>query len=744
MRIPWAVPTRLSLFWRYFRSYLLISTFLFLALFFSFNGFRRELITESERSAIAQFREVQRVVDSSVLEARSAAIELSLQPTLLAVPYSIDAAYLNVIELTELLTVYESFNDTILGMTVYFFENELFVQSAAASGRFDTFYAANLGFEDISYAQWKSRVLDASSSEFFLLQQNVINANTGSPFPLTYVMRFPSVATPSTLRGVIMLHLDIARLVRRLDFGVLGDTGAFHIADSEGNTIAASNRGSGLTGQPAARRLSAGEVLSGYVEEAGERFLRLHIGSAVSGWHYLVHVPNSALLTRIIVLQRGFAILFAIAIAVVIGLAFYLSERSIAPIKEIVGLLPELAQDQRSDTLAFIRESIVSLRDEVRFQKELMESEMLSMLVSGKIGSDDEIEAYLPRTSLELPTRGRFRLAIARTAFPEKDANQARAVLVSALRQLFAKRSITQSIDSRQIATIVFGDTLNDDDAIGRSLSALSERMAERYGGTVLFVISDEYERIINTPIAYAETNALRDYLVGSDHVIWSERSDEPAGGYFFPAEVESHLSTLLRLGERDELLSVVGGLRNRNAGISGQAAWFFQQDLITSLYKVFPECLPEDSVEAYVRELASLHREPSVDSLFTRLSGLLERVCDTVVQAANSLDQRRVSDAVQYIERNYADPNLNLYSVAAPLNLGEKTLSRLFKEHVGETFSSYVENLRLQKAATVMSASDETLESIASRVGYQNYNTFHKAFRRRFSKSPGEYRRST
>jgi AraC family transcriptional regulator len=66
-----------------------------------------------------------------------------------------------------------------------------------------------------------------------------------------------------------------------------------------------------------------------------------------------------------------------------------------------------------------------------------------------------------------------------------------------------------------------------------------------------------------------------------------------------------------------------------------------------------------------------------------------------------------------------------------------------VFKAAVGETPKGYVTRLRVERAAFCLLAHESSIARIAADCGFRNPETFIRAFRRRFGKSPREYRTS-
>lgn len=67
--------------------------------------------------------------------------------------------------------------------------------------------------------------------------------------------------------------------------------------------------------------------------------------------------------------------------------------------------------------------------------------------------------------------------------------------------------------------------------------------------------------------------------------------------------------------------------------------------------------------------------------------------------------------------------------------------LSRSFKKYTGETATEYLNNLRLNYAANLISNSDEDISLIAYDAGFSNLSYFYRIFRKQFKSAPKEFR---
>lgn len=67
--------------------------------------------------------------------------------------------------------------------------------------------------------------------------------------------------------------------------------------------------------------------------------------------------------------------------------------------------------------------------------------------------------------------------------------------------------------------------------------------------------------------------------------------------------------------------------------------------------------------------------------------------------------------------------------------------LSRLFRQQYGESFQTYLQNMRLDKAAELLRETKLPVTRIAQRVGYRDLSRFGQHFRRKFYTTPSNWR---
>lgn len=95
---------------------------------------------------------------------------------------------------------------------------------------------------------------------------------------------------------------------------------------------------------------------------------------------------------------------------------------------------------------------------------------------------------------------------------------------------------------------------------------------------------------------------------------------------------------------------------------------------------------------------------------------------------------------ATLYIEDNLSS-NLKLTEIAKHLHISGRHLSRIFLKEAGISYSEYIQNVRMQRAATLLKTSDLPIKDIAEITGFSTVNYFTRVFTSKFRSSPGKFR---
>ena len=123
-------------------------------------------------------------------------------------------------------------------------------------------------------------------------------------------------------------------------------------------------------------------------------------------------------------------------------------------------------------------------------------------------------------------------------------------------------------------------------------------------------------------------------------------------------------------------------------------------------------------------------------------LLSLVMLICKSARPRSEEQGGREVAfDAVFFINTRYSE-DITLDSLAARSGYSPRHFARLFAEYVGTAPMRYLSEVRLSRAAALLSENKLTVTEIAEQVGFGDSGYFAKSFRARYGVAPLEYRK--
>lgn len=168
---------------------------------------------------------------------------------------------------------------------------------------------------------------------------------------------------------------------------------------------------------------------------------------------------------------------------------------------------------------------------------------------------------------------------------------------------------------------------------------------------------------------------------------------------------------------------------------------YYFYCNIVMKILKYF-EIESTGAVYLFARRYFSdVEREyPDQEQLKRNFSQDIDTIRKTLWENSDSMRNLIVSKAKAIIEKDYADKNLSLASVANQLSISYGYLSTIFAKSVGYSFKSYLVEVRMEKARTLLLTRNYRIYEIAEMSGYKNPRYFTDAFKKYYDFSPVDY----
>ncbi|MDF2715056.1 MAG: AraC family transcriptional regulator, partial [Paenibacillus sp.] len=224
--------------------------------------------------------------------------------------------------------------------------------------------------------------------------------------------------------------------------------------------------------------------------------------------------------------------------------------------------------------------------------------------------------------------------------------------------------------------------------------------------------------------------------------IAWYARMAKEQTGYYYPTEMEIRLMNVIKAGNSTELVHILQHLYNENF-LNRTLSASMKQHLFSELHAT--ELKLQDEIG---QRFPAEENDPSFEPYITGNEQVLRDVflqfhhlCRSNERNKKSRNTHLLDRILAYIQDHFQNPNISLYAIASHFNLSESYLSQFFKEQTGETFSSYLENLRISLACRLMEQGSLSIDNIAVQAGYNSTHSFRRAFKRTMGVSPSSYK---
>jgi len=620
-----------------------------------------------------------------------------------------------------------------------------------------------------------------------LVEQGRIGKWTGLPESreLLLVRHYPVNAAPADSTGLIAVRINPGSIAAMFDDLQFSDSYNVWLVDRQGVVIAhkdARMMYETIAGEVAGQALTPSG--SGDVTErtTGGRRYGLYANSTYSGWKLLYAVTGQQLGAATLTLRYilGGLALFMAMLAVVA--TRFVNSRWFAPMESLIDRIEEIAAGPSGADRAAgveglprrlgytalqhrIEEVFHGYTDAERRLREgrpALKLQVLFEVLSGARSRFDAAQPLLEQAGVRLHPSTYIVLTIAYD-------NQSRLTGMSDLHlYLYALCNVAEELlqsygdemlgaavqtSSMQAAIILSFGTADASRNSGLALGyahKLRDCIADIFRRTISIGVGRIAAAFDEIPDAYRSSARLLDYkIVVGDHAV----------------------ITAGEIGERDRhrLIAVFGAVdslleamrQGHEARTHERLEELFELAASTQLTK---DMIVQLCLQVVLKAMHATREDVDVDKHgeqpgFEELPGSLES-CETLremrltveavlLRMIARMEDRRsrsrtgeLAEAVlAHLEAHYADSAISVNQLAESYRISPNYLSTIFKEHTGRNFVDTLMQLRIAAACNLLLETPLKLNEIALRVGYTNFSSFLRNFKKTCGMTPTEYR---
>ena len=323
----------------------------------------------------------------------------------------------------------------------------------------------------------------------------------------------------------------------------------------------------------------------------------------------------------------------------------------------------------------------------------------------------------------------------------------------------FVLFNISDEIVNRENAGVVYQEGNN------RVCVLFQEKWSRNFDGRIKEIcheIQTEIKKVMGTDVSMAigrwvrnleELSSSHDmavqalqyrYLLGGSLLIDMEET-HPVQDIDLRESLDK-LKEALKAGRKEEIeteFQTIEGQVKRSLADKSRACMYLQQ--VIRAVDVAAEEVSADI--SRIREtstdlLCQVTEQKSFGQACEIVRKYILQVYEAMTELNTSSGERQARMALDYIQKNYMDPNLSLNDICSYLNISTSYFSTIFKEMTGETFTEVLIRTRMEKAKELLENTTMKNYEIAEKVGFADAHYFGISFKKMTGCTPTEYAR--
>ncbi|MFD0957795.1 helix-turn-helix domain-containing protein [Paenibacillus chungangensis] len=641
------------------------------------------------------------------------------------------------------------------------FKNSELALTADSTYKWAELYPGFLRYGQYDYTSWRQLMLADEGSRYLPAERVHLEGKA-----MNRVTYLAPIGAPIAFNGMLAVMMDNRHFTELLQGMELSQDGWAYIADRNGTVISYLSA-SGQPPMPLQLQGREGVLAPEDGDDSG--LIVTYTTSDYNDWVYVAAQPSDLLFSKVHYIRNISLIILAAMGLIGLLLASVLAYRNSRPIRKIALSIMELqgkATQPMKDIHHFIQQAVTrlaldnrKLQNKVEAQMPLLRAAMFERLLKGDFANRDELQMIMQHAEMNPPESNYYLIAVidirgdwnslSLELLQQLDVR--RIVLKEWLEDISDYSCLIHDLSEGKLAVMLSSSESDERAAVGIIERKLREKETAYYDqfhtqfavalgscSRDLMQMSRSYEEAL-LALHYMRPNDMH-YIVRHDEVPRSSSS------FYYPAELETRLSNLIRAGETagvEKLLEELYEENFRQRHLSLQMSKLLLFEVCGSLMKVldYVSLKSSDLAEQAQQLVDHIGHSSESEPLFRQLSQWMAEISLQMAKRKRSRNEQLKQEMLERVKRSYGDAGLSLLSMADELQMSETYLSQFFKEQTGVTFSEYVNNLRMEQARMLLRETDLPIHEVTERIGYQSSNTFCRAFKRINGVTPTKYR---
>ena len=434
---------------------------------------------------------------------------------------------------------------------------------------------------------------------------------------------------------------------------------------------------------------------------------------------------------------------------------WYYSNKSYNPVSKIlrfIGALPQDENEKIHDEYALIIKYLSDSKNEIISHRKQLRESYLQKLLSGTISCDQIPEADRPFDFSEASVCVVSLLPKKEFSFNTLDNSSALLVfsIENILKDLLGQRFKDHYclLHNDTIVILIRTDSAEGDNlpSVEKIIDTLKSKVYEFFGFEIIAGISNILP-MDRASSGYMQSKVVIDYQNLFEKQSILSYDDLPNTGTIASLSLnnDEYFINMVVGGDESQINDYFDTLEKeiKNTPLTitdAQSCYAFFYRLLANL-NVY--CQTHFSLKMQMlNEIDSVPVPKSMMQMLSQVRDISLSVCSELKNhSLPSLSESVTEEVCRFIDKNYADCNMNLNYIADSLNISPSYLSRKFKEMYRISIIDYLYEVRIEKSIELLATTDLKVSAIAKMCGFQDSNAFIRIFKKQKGITPGKYK---
>ena len=469
--------------------------------------------------------------------------------------------------------------------------------------------------------------------------------------------------------------------------------------------------------------------------------------STNTSWTYYLVQPSELVFNKLNSYQNAYSIIIVLSCLFSLITIYILSKRNIQPIIQIKSELETSLVERHSlmqaleyqrpivynSCLGRIMRGLITTEEEVNEIKQFLGLQDTNAKYSVLYVSvyENQIELYMEDTPLQ----------------QEANDNQSdyRQIIRAYLHQYFGDEILIYEATKNSFAVLLSSDSTISLEEANESFQnifiKLHNELMEQHS---IWIFGGLGNRNFHLPYlwkSYQQAIQAVSYIREGNVFQAFKDIKRDKSSYYYPYEMAQQLSNFITSGNAKQVHEIFTLIRRENFEVVSlpinMVNWLLS-DIRNTLLKVRFTIESTDENQNLLESVDAAFQEPKTIDLMQEISLKLTSLHEQKVDG-----NKLILSIKEYLKENYSDSSLSLKKISELFDISESYFSYLFKAETKQNFSEYLEKIRMEQAMILLKTTDINVSDMYLELGYNNANSFRRAFKKIHGVSPKTIRES-